>query len=151
MEILKIQLHLDIGDTKDIHPKNKQEVGRRLALLARANTYSEDIVCNGPIYKSYNIEGDKIRITFSNQGKKLVCKDAALKGFEIAGADKKFYFANALIQGDNVVVYAENVPNPIAVRYAWADNPICNLYNDENLPASPIRTDDWQGVTLNKK
>lgn len=142
----------DIGDTHDIHPKNKQDVGLRLALQARKYTYGEDIVASGPEYHYYQMEGDKIRIFFKPENSKLMVKDGdTLKGFAIAGVDKKFYWADAKIEGDNVVVSSPSVKFPVAVRYAWADNPICNLFNEANLPASPFRTDDWPGKTIDNK
>ncbi len=142
---------IDIGDAVDIHPKNKQDVGKRLALQAREKTYGQDIVGSGPIYESYKIENGKIRIYFKPNKSKLVAKDGDLKGFSIAGPDKKFYWADAKIDGNEIVVSSPNVKFPIAVRYAWADNPVCNLYNGARLPASPFRTDDWAGTTINNK
>lgn len=134
---------IDIGDAKDIHPKNKQDVGKRLALNARAKTYGENIAYSGPLYESHRIEGNKIRIRFKNAEKGLKSNDgSALKGFAIAGPDHKFHWAEAAIEGAEVVVSSPEVLFPVAVRYAWADNPECNLYNTENLPASPFRTDD---------
>lgn len=135
---------IDIGDANDIHPKNKQDVGLRLAYNARANTYGESIAFSGPIYKDYKIEQGKIRISFSNTNKGLKIKnDNKLKGFAIAGADHKFYWAEAIIEGDEIIVSSPNVALPIAVRYAWADNPEANLFNGAELPASPFRTDNW--------
>jgi sialate O-acetylesterase len=136
---------IDIGETKDIHPKNKQEVGHRLALAARALTYGEKIPYSGPQYRSYKIEKNKIRIFFRHTDGGLIAKNnEALKGFAIAGVDHKFYWADAVIDGNSIIVSSKDVAFPIAVRYAWADNPICNLYNGANLPASPFRTDNWQ-------
>ncbi|MDD4921649.1 MAG: sialate O-acetylesterase, partial [Bacteroidales bacterium] len=143
---------IDIGETNDIHPKNKQEVGRRLALAARANTYGEKIAFSGPIYTSSKIEGNKIRISFKHTNDGLKTKDGQpLKGFAMAGSDHKFHWAEATIVGNEVVVSCPEVPSPLAVRYAWGNNPICNLYNGAGLPASPFRTDDWQGITFGKK
>jgi len=137
-----IAVTLDIGDANDIHPKNKQEVGRRLGLSADAIAYGNKIEYSGPLYKSMKIEGDKIRVTFSHLGGGLVAKDGgALKGFAIAGADGHFEFADAKIEGDTIVVSSAKVPNPTAVRYAWSNNPICNLINKAGLPASSFRTD----------
>lgn len=139
---------IDVGEAFDIHPRNKQDVGYRLALNARANTYNEKIPYSGPIYKSHKIEKNTIRISFDHVCGGLQAKDGSeLKGFAIAGVDHKFYWAKAEIQGSEIVVSAPEVRFPVAVRYAWADNPICNLYNAANLPASPFRTDDWRGVT----
>jgi sialate O-acetylesterase len=144
---------IDIGDSNDIHAKNKQEVGRRLALSALAKTYGQNITGSGPLYKSMSIENDKIRIHFDNVGKGLVAKDGSLQTFMIAGRpDQQFVQAQAKIEGDTVVVWSPEVPKPIAVRYAWATNPIgCNLYNFDGLPASPFRTDDWLCLTDNTR
>ena len=139
---------IDIGEAFDIHPKNKQEVGRRLALVARAQTYGEKVSYSGPMYESYKIEGNKIRVSFKNIEKGLKVKDnGVLKGFAVAGVDHQFYWANAVIEGNMVVVSCPEVEFPIAVRYGWANNPICNLYNSVGLPASPFRTDNWGGTT----
>ncbi|MFI5157234.1 MAG: sialate O-acetylesterase [Sphingobacteriales bacterium] len=137
---------IDIGDAHRIHPQNKQETGRRLALIARAKTYGEKISYSGPIYKSQTIRGNKIELKFTHTDKGMHSIGDTLKGFTIAGADKKFYPAQATILGDKVIVLSDDVANPIAVRYAWANNPLCNLYNGANLPASPFRTDDWDNV-----
>lgn len=143
---------IDIGEADDIHPKNKQEVGRRLALAALAIAYGKDVVYSGPLYESMSIEGNRIRLRFKHVDGGLVAKDGeGLKGFAIAGEDRKFVWAEARIEGDTVVVSSPQVPNPVAVRYAWADNPVCNLYNRAGLPASPFRTDDWPGVTAPKE
>ena len=140
---------IDVGETNNIHPQNKQDVGLRLALGGLAIAYDFDIVYSGPIYKSMNIRGNKIRLNFKHVGDGLVAKGGEpLKGFAIAGSDLKFVWAEAKIVGDDkVVVWSDQVPNPIAVRYAWENNPICNLYNEEGLPASPFRTDQWTCVT----
>ena len=152
LENTGMAVSIDIGAAKDIHPKNKQEVGRRLSLIARAKTYNENIVFSGPIYDSYRIEGNSIRISFKYADKGLKTPNGEiLKGFAIAGLDHVFHWADAVITGNEVVVSCKNVENPIAVRYAWAANPVCNLYNEANLPASPFRTDDWQGITYGKK
>lgn len=139
---------IDIGDTKDIHPKNKQDVGRRLALNAMSVAYGESIVHSGPIYKSMKIENNKIRLIFDHIGGGLVSKsDEKLTVFAITGDDKEFYWAKAEIDHETIVVYSEKVHNPVSVRYAWAANPVCNLYNKAGLPASPFRTDSWKGIT----
>lgn len=143
---------IDIGDAKDIHPKNKQEVGRRLALIALAKTYGQKINYSGPVYQSNKVEGKQIRLTFGNTENGLKAADgAALNGFAIAGADKKFYWAKASIQGNQIIVSSDQVANPVAVRYAWGNNPVCNLVSNDGLPASPFRTDTWQGLTFAKK
>ena len=149
---------IDIGDAVDIHPKNKQDVGKRLALNALAKTYGHKIEYAGPMYESMKIEGAKIRLNFSHTtgGLSLVLPGVqahalmTLKGFAICGEDHKFVWADATIDGNTVVVSSPAVPNPIAVRYAWANNPECNLYNGSGLPASPFRTDDFPGKTAPK-
>ncbi|MBN2007870.1 9-O-acetylesterase [candidate division KSB1 bacterium] len=147
-----IAVTVDIGDAVDIHPTNKQEVGRRLALNARSQVYGETLVYSGPIYKDMVVEDGKIRLSFYHVGGGLVAKgDDSLKGFAIAGADHKFVWADAKIDGNDIIVSSPDVTEPVAVRYAWAANPECNLYNKEELPASPFRTDDWEGVTFGKK
>jgi sialate O-acetylesterase len=136
---------IDIGEAKNIHPKNKQEVGRRLALLAKDKVYSLPVKSSGPFYKSHRIERDKVLIEFSETGKGLCTREnEKLVGFSIAGADKKFYAADAEITKDKVTVYSARVKSPMAVRYAWSDNPDCNLINREGLPAAPFRTDSWR-------
>jgi len=134
---------IDIGDAKDIHPRNKQEVGRRLALNALAKTYGKSMVFSGPQYREMKIEGNKIKLTFDHVGSGLIAQDGEpLKYFSIAGADKKFRWADAKIDGAQVVVSHAEVKEPKAVRYAWADNPEgANLYNKDGLPATPFRTD----------
>jgi sialate O-acetylesterase len=137
---------IDIGDGSDIHPKNKQEVGYRLALAAQAIAYGRDVMYSGPIYESMAIEGERIRLRFKYVYGGLVAKNSstwAPSGFEIAGDDRKFVDAEAKIDGETVVVRSEKVTHPLAVRYAWAMNPWCNFYNRAGLPASPFRTDDW--------
>ncbi len=136
---------IDIGEENDIHPRNKVDVGRRLALGAYKVAYGENLVYCGPTYAGMAVEGDSIRVRFDNVGGGLVAKDGDLRRFAIAGADKKFVWATARIDGSTVVVHADGVADPVAVRYAWEDNPAgCNLYNAEGIPASPFRTDDWQ-------
>lgn len=141
---------IDIGEANDIHPRNKQEVGRRLALQALNKTYGMSIECSGPVYESYEIDGNVIRLKFSSIAKGLVAKGGKLEGFTIAGADHKFHWAEAKIVGNCIEVSCKDVPRPLAVRYAWAHNPVGNLYNTAGLPASPFRTDAWQGITINK-
>jgi sialate O-acetylesterase len=134
----------DIGDAKSAHPMNKQEVGRRLALIALAKTYGRDVVYSGPMYASMKVEGDKVRLSFNHVHGGLVAKpEAPLKGFAVAGKDRQFVWAQAKIDGDTVVVWNDEIHEPAAVRYAWANNPVCNLFNVEGLPAVPFRTDDW--------
>jgi sialate O-acetylesterase len=139
---------IDIGDAEDIHPKNKQEVGRRLALNALGLVYGFDLVHSGPIYESMEIKGDQIHLYFTNIGEGLASQsDHELRGFAIAGEDRVFHWANATIEGNTVIVSNPKVSRPVAARYAWAANPNCNLYNSADLPASPFRTDDWPGIT----
>jgi sialate O-acetylesterase len=148
---------VDIGDAGDIHPKNKQEVGRRLALWALANEYGLKLVCSGPLYRSMKVEDGAICISFDHVGGGLCAipratrpsgtKLHALQGFAIAGADRKWFWADARIDGKTVVCSSPQVPIPVAVRYGWGDNPMLSLYNKEGLPASPFRTDNWPGVT----
>lgn len=141
---------IDIGEANDIHPRNKQEVGRRLALAALAIAYGKDVVYSGPLFDHMKIEGNKVRLFFKHVDGGLVAKGGELRGFAIAGPDRKFVWAKAKIEGDTVVVWSDKVPNPVAVRYGWADNPDCNLYNKAGLPASPFRTDDWPGITVGR-
>jgi sialate O-acetylesterase len=139
---------IDIGEADNIHPKNKQEVGRRLALNANKLVYKQHVTASGPLYKSYRKEGNRICISFANASAGLRIKDAKeITGFSIAGNDQQFYWAKATIKGKCVLVYANQVRDPQAVRYAWADNPECNLINAEGLPAIPFRTDNWKGIT----
>ncbi len=139
---------IDIGETYDIHPKNKQEVGRRLALAAQAIAYGQDVVYSGPIYDSIIIEGEKIRLRFKHLDGGLVAKGEPLKGFVTAGENRRFVWADARIEGDTVLVRSDAIEYPVAVRYAWWDDPQgCNLYNQAGLPASPFRSDTWPGVT----
>jgi sialate O-acetylesterase len=134
---------IDLGEWNDIHPDNKKDVGERLALIAKKLAYGENIVYSGPLYQSATIDGNKIIISFTNTGSGLTISDGDDTAiFAIAGADKKFVWAKAKIDGDKIIVSNEEVTNPMYVRYAWADNPVNpNLYNKEGLPASPFRTD----------
>ena len=152
---------IDIGNAKDIHPKNKYDVGYRLSLWARRDVYGEkDLVVSGPLFKDLKIEGSKARVTFDHVGGGLFAgekgpdtpgvmptatPDGKLRGFAVAGADRKWHWADAVIDGKDVVVSSSEVAAPVAVRYAFRANPMgdCNLYNKEGLPASPFRTDKW--------
>lgn len=134
---------IDVGDSNYIHPKNKQAVGHRLALWALARVYGENIPCSGPLPSGQKIYDDKIRLSFTHTDGGLVARNGGLKGFSIAGADHHWAPAAAHIEGNQVVVSSPETRSPVAVRYAWADNPDCNLYNGAGLPASPFRTDDW--------
>ncbi len=162
---------IDIGEVKDIHPRNKQDVGKRLALAALAIEYGKDVVHSGPRFDKMTVEGNKARISFTKEtlGGGLVARPfedmkpngptlqkrfevelapdlrpkSEVYGFAIAGEDKRFVWAEAKIDGDSVVVSAPGIEKPVAVRYAWANTPVCNLYNKAGLPACPFRTDDW--------
>lgn len=148
---------IDIGETKDIHPKNKQDVGGRLAQWALARDYGKEIVPCGPLYKDHKVEGNKIRVRFDHVGGGLIVGEknglapvsedpaAKLQRFAIAGEDQNWHWADAKIDGDSVVVVSSpEVPKPVAVRYAYSANPLgANLYNKEGLPACPFRTDEW--------
>jgi sialate O-acetylesterase len=134
---------IDIGDHNDIHPKNKQDVGHRLAIAALKVVYGVDLPYSGPVFKKLEIDGSSIRVTFGNTDGGLKFKSALRTGFAIAGADKVFYWADARIEGDSVVLKAAKVLHPVAVRYGWDADPVAPLYNGANLPAVPFRTDDW--------
>lgn len=134
---------IDTGDANNIHPTNKQPVGHRLALWAKAQVYGEKIPYSGPLPAGYEIEGGNVILAFKHTDAGLKGKGGELKGFTIAGADKKWRWAKARIEGAKVVVTSPEVPSPVAVRYGWADHPTCNLFNGADLPASPFRTDDW--------
>jgi sialate O-acetylesterase len=166
----------DCGDESDIHPVPKRPIGDRLALAARAQTYGEKIVYSGPMYKTVKFDGNKAVLTFDHRGGGLAGKEIVatpsnnknaknasayrikegasdtpvLVGFTVCGKDKVFQPATASIVGDTVVVSSDKVDLPIAVRYGWANHPVCNLYNREGLPASPFRTDDFRGITQPK-
>lgn len=138
---------LDAGEADDIHPRDKRTVGERLALAARAIAYGEDIVFSGPVYRSHEARAGALAIDFDHVGGGLMARrstDGRVRGFAVAGADRRFHWAEARIEGNRVVVASEAVPRPVAVRYAWADNPEgADLYNREGLPAAPFRTDAW--------
>jgi sialate O-acetylesterase len=138
---------IDIGQANAIHPANKQAVGQRLALAALAKVYGQNTPYSGPEYDSMTVEGNSIRLKFKHTDGGLVAKDGMAQVFAIAGDDKNWVWANAHIEGDTVVVSNPAVARPVAVRYAWADNPAASLYNGAGLPASPFRTDNWTGIT----
>lgn len=146
---------IDLGEANDIHPVNKEDVGERLARLALARDYGIQIANHSPEYKSMEKQGNKIVLTFEHAGGRLKPFDVnEVRGFTIAGADKKFVVAQAkIVENDKtkVEVWSDEVAEPVAVRYAWADNPVCNLRSANNLPVTPFRTDDWPGVTINNK
>jgi sialate O-acetylesterase len=141
---------IDIGEAEDIHPRNKLDVGLRLARWALAGAYRQRVAPSGPLYVSHAVEGDRIRVRFEHARGLKTSEGGAPADFAVAGADRKFVRAEARVEGDAVVVWSKDVPRPVAVRYAWADNPAANLYNADGLPASPFRTDDWPGLTAGK-
>lgn len=164
----------DLGEAAEIHPRNKKDVGERLAAIALGDHYKKNIPFSGPTFKSLNVEGSKIRIQFSHADGGLLAKalpdvhwvstqenkterlirnspQSQLEGFAVCGADKQWVWANAMIEGDSVIVESPSVPTPLAVRYAWAKNPTCNLYNGAGFPAAPFRTDDFPAITAEKK
>jgi sialate O-acetylesterase len=147
---------IDVGDKDDIHPRNKGPVAERLALAAEHFAYGKDVVCSGPTFDSMRADGNRLRLTFKDIGTGLVLSVAPplpdvpapvpaseLQGFEIAGADQKWFHATAVIDGASVIASSAEVAAPVAVRYAWGDIPACNLYNREGLPAVPFRSDSW--------
>jgi sialate O-acetylesterase len=144
---------IDVGEAGNIHPADKRSVGDRLALIALAETYGKDVARSGPVYASQKTEGARVRIEFMNTDGGLATKPVSspVRGFMICGADQKWQWAEAKIEGAGVVVWSADVPAPVAVRYAWADNPVCNLYNGAGLPAAPFRTDDFPLSSVNRK
>jgi sialate O-acetylesterase len=165
---------IDLGEAGDIHPCNKKDPGDRLASIALAKDYGKSVPYSGPVLDSMKIEGDKAILTFKPTEGGLVARQlpadylvstvlnkkaplvrnspgSQLEGFAVCGADRKWVWADARIEGDSVIVSSSKVPAPVAVRYAWADNPTCNLYNGAGLPASPFRTDDFDPITKNAK
>ncbi len=156
-QALALKLHntgmavaIDIGSPTEMHPKNKQDVGARLALAAEAVAYGEKIIHSGPMFRDFKVEGNKLRISFDSVGGGLVAKDGPLRSFAIAGEDQKFVWATADIQGASIVLSSDEVKQPVAARYGWYHNPGCNLYNAEGLPAPPFRTDSWPALTAGK-
>jgi sialate O-acetylesterase len=140
----------DVGNPEDIHPTSKEPVGRRLALAARALAYGEKIEYSGPVYRSMNIDGNKAVLSFTHTGSGLMAKEGDLRGFVVAGSDGRFFPARAEIKGETVEVSSPEVPVPAAVRYGWANIPDVNLFNKEDLPASPFRTDVSDSIELRR-
>ncbi|MES2310350.1 MAG: sialate O-acetylesterase [Verrucomicrobiota bacterium] len=161
---------IDVGEEGNIHPADKKVVGDRLAKIALVKTYEKKMICSGPVYESFSREGSQIIIHFKEGNGELKSKslpkeykplsneslskpllrntpDSELEGFSICGTDHKWIWAQAKIEGKTVIVWNSQIKDPIAVRYAWANNPICNLVNEENLPAAPFRTDEFPGIT----
>ena len=143
---------IDIGDPNDIHPRNKQDVGKRLALAALGIAYDQDLVYSGPKFESATVEGDKIRVKFTHTGSGLTIKDryGYIRGFAIAGADKKFMWAQGYLDGNDIILYNEKIKSPTEVRYNWSNNPDGNVYNKEGLPAIPFKSDHYKGITEGK-
>ncbi len=135
---------IDIGEEKDIHPKNKQDVGRRLAVWALGSVYGQKVATSGPLPAGHQVRGSEIVLSFKHTDGGLTAKGGELKGFVIAGADQQWKPATARIEGDKVIVTSADVKQPTAARYAWENWPTCNLFNGAGLPASPFRTDDWK-------
>lgn len=140
---------IDLGEAQDIHPRNKQDVAKRLARWALARDYGLAVPYQSPRLKSQETQGNKIVVTCDHVGSGLKAFDVAeVRGFAIAGSDKKFVWAKAKLLGnDQIEVWSDAVPNPVAVRYAWADNPVCNVYSRDGLPLTPFRSDEWPGIT----
>jgi sialate O-acetylesterase len=137
---------IDIGEADDIHPTNKQDVGKRLALCALHGEYGrDDIDWTGPVLESMGIGGETVRVKFAHAEGLHTADGGPVRGFALAGADREWHWADGQIKGDTVVLSADPVTAPVAVRYAWADNPPCNLENAAGLPARPFRTDEWPG------
>ena len=134
---------IDIGLADDIHPKNKQEVGRRLALVALAGSYGKNVSGSAPVFRNYRIKGDKMELDFGQKQDEFQIKGTTLKGFTIAGPDRVFYPAEAMVQNGKIIVFSPEVSIPLAARYGWADNPDCNLYGENGLSVAPFRTDCW--------
>ena len=137
-------INIDVGDPKDIHPKNKQAVGHRLALWALGTVYGKDVpATSGPLPTGHEVKGSEIVLNFSHTNGGLIAKGGDLTGFIMAGEDQQWHPATARIEGETVIVSSPDVPNPVAVRYAWENDPTCNLFNGAGLPATPFRTDAW--------
>ena len=142
---------IDTGDPDNIHAKDKLPVGERLAFCALANYYGRHVVCSGPTFASVERIPGAMRLHFNHADGGLVVKGTKLEEFSIAGEDRKWYWADARIEGDTVLVSSPSVPNPQAVRYAWQSNPAATLFNGAGLPAVPFRTDNWPGITDNQR
>jgi sialate O-acetylesterase len=132
---------IDIGNPNNVHPSDKQDVGKRLALAARAIAYGEKIEYSGPLFRQISIDNASVRVWFDHTAGGLIAKGGSLEGFEIAGADHRFVTATARIDGETVVVSSPDVPNPKYVRYGWANAPTVNLFNSIGLPASPFTSE----------
>jgi sialate O-acetylesterase len=146
-----LAIAIDIGDEKSIHPTNKAEVGRRLSLWALAKVYGQAVVYSGPEFDTQKIEQGAIRLSFSFADGLRAKEDAQLEGFAVAGENQKFVEAVATIEGNEILVKSPQVKKPVAVRYAWKKNPVCNLVNGAGLPASPFKTDNWPDATADQE
>ena len=145
-------VNIDLGDPNDLHPASKQPIADRLAKVALREIYSRDVAAYGPIFDSFRVETDSIRVRFKHVEGGLKTRDSQpVKGFVLAGKDQRFICAQATIDGDSVLLHSDQIAEPVAARYAWANNPCCNLYNRADLPAAPFRTDDWPGVTDHRR
>jgi sialate O-acetylesterase len=141
---------IDIGEAGDIHPKNKRDVGNRLGMAAMKVAYGQETVASGPTFHQMQVKGERAVIDYDNMGSGLTTRDryGYIRGFQVAGEDHKFYWAQGFIEGNRVIVTCPQVAKPVAVRYAWDNNPgALDLYNQEGLPALPFRTDTWRGTT----
>jgi len=136
-------VRIDGPEDISYHPMDKEPFGQRLALAARGTVYGQDVVHSGPTYDSMTVEGPRVRVRFSHVGGGLVARGGSLRGFAVAGEDKVFHWAEATIDGDTVALTCPDVARPVAVRYAFSANPVCNLYSKAGLPAVPFRTDPW--------
>jgi len=142
---------IDLGEAINLHPPHKREIGRRLALLAAAEVYGEHVEFSGPVFKDAQFDGSQVTLTFTHAEQLGAITHGALQGFTIAGGDRKFHPAIAKIVGEKVLLSSPDVQRPAAVRYGWAGNPICNLFNGSHLPAVPFRTDDWKEITTDRR
>ena len=144
MKNVGLVVTIDIGDSHCVHPKNKREVGKRLARWTLSEHHGIEVANSGPLYTGHEVEKNQIRIVFDHDEGGLTAKGGTLKGFAIAGKGRKFVWADAKIEGKTVVVRSDEVEAPVAVRYAWDMDPDGTLYNAAGLPASPFRTDNWR-------
>ena len=149
--LLQLAVTIDMGEADNIHPKEKRPVGDRLALLALAGHYGKNVVASGPVFRSVERIDHALRVRFDHADGGLVVRGNQPEEFSVAGADRKWHWAQARLDGDDaIVVVSPEVPEPVAVRYAWQSNPKANLFNGAGLPAGPFRSDDWPGSTDGK-
>ena len=138
-----IAVTIDVGEANDIHPRNKKDVGERLWLAARKVVFEEDLIHSGPMYKSHEVHDVYVEVSFHFAESGWYNEGVNVDGFAIAGKDSVFHWATVKLEGSTVILSSDQVQSPIAIRYAWADNPKVSLYNKEGLPVVPFRTDDW--------